>query len=368
MNIGIGFGFLSEKSSFWNSEPLQNAIFLYILLKKVKGYNVILINFGIDKSLLSKQTKHYLGKIKIIDWKDLIKNKNDIDLFINPNLYISDNIVDFFKKKGIKLIRIDHTNNYNTDINEIYTNPKGIVFKDIYDEIWIYQNNLKNNKTYLETIYNSNVEVMPFIWDPYFIKKQKTLDKKSNFGYVEHEKKNLTIFDSNNNIFDTSIYSLLLLEKIYKSNKELFKEKVDKIRVINSLKFKENLKYLSIINKLDIKKDGFCSFEENYDTFSILANYTDIVVSNQSEDQLKYFYFESLYGNYPLVHNSEFLKSNGYYYNDNKIKEMINNFINFIDNHNNIIDKYKLKFDKIMERYSINSDFLIKKYKNQIEK
>ena len=50
---------------------------------------------------------------------------------------------------------------------------------------------------------------------------------------------------------------------------------------------------LVIVNKLNIKKDGFCSFEENYDSFSILANFTDVVVSNQLDDQLKYFYFES---------------------------------------------------------------------------
>ena len=368
MNIGIGFGFLSEKSSFWNNEHLQSAVFLYLLLKNVKEYNVFLVNFGVDISSLSKQSKYYLYRIKTVDWKDVIKKNIDMDLFINPNLFISDNIVDYFKKKKIKLIRIDNTNNYNSDINSIYNNPNSLIFKDIYDEIWIYQNNLKNNKTYLETIYNSHVEIMPFLWDAHFIKKQKILDKKSTFEYVDNEKKNITIFDANNNIYDTSIYSLLLLERVYNLNKDLFREKIQKIRLINSLKLKDNLKYLSIVNKLNIKKDGFCSFEENYDSFSILANFTDVVVSNQLDDQLKYFYFESLYGNYPLIHNSEYIKSVGYFYNDNRIKEITNNFINFLDNHTNVMDKYKIKVDKIMERYSVGSDIILKKYINQIEK
>lgn len=368
MNIGIGFGFSSKNGSFWNNESLQNSIFLYFMLKDVKYYNVFLVNFGIEIEELSYQNKFFLKDINIVDWKDVVKTKNNINILINPNLFINDKIIEYLKSKNTKLIRIDHTNNYNTDLNDILINPKNLIFKNIYDEIWIYQNNIKNNKTYLETIYDSNIEVMPFIWDSYFIRKQKILEKNTIFNYVEHEKKDVTIFDSNNTVYDMCIYSLLLLEKSYNSNKELFKEKINKIRFINSLKLRNNIKFLSIINKLNIMKDGFCSFEDNYDSYSILSRFTDVVVSNQLDDQLKYFYFESLYGSYPLIHNSELLKSNGYYYNDVRINEFAHNFISIIENHYEIMDRYNMKFGKILPQYSIKTKSILDKYSNKIEK
>ena len=366
MNIGIGFGLLSKNNSFSNNEPLQNSIFLYFLLKNIPEYNVYIVNFGLSKNELPKNLKRFLTPIKVIDMKDIINKKINLNVFINPGLFISDKILEIFKIKNVKTVRIDINNNYMNDMNDIFVNPNTGIFKDIYDEIWIYENNLKENKTYLETIYNSKVEVVPFIWDDYFIKKNKTLNKDLKFDYVENEKKNITIFDSNNNLNDLSIYSLLLLEKVYNLNNELFKDKINKIRILNSLKFKHNLKYLSIVNRLNIMKEGFCSFEDNYDTFSLISKYTDVVISNQKENFLKYFYFEVLYGGYPLIHNCESLKSNGYYYNDNRIKDTSYKFMNILDEHLNNIEKYKIKFDKISNIYSINNTSNIKKYYDKI--
>jgi hypothetical protein len=51
------------------------------------------------------------------------------------------------------------------------------------------------------------------------------------------------------------------------------------------------------------------------------AHHTDIVVSHQWENGLNYLLYEALYGNYPLVHNSTFLRDVGYYYPEFEIFE-----------------------------------------------
>lgn len=58
--------------------------------------------------------------------------------------------------------------------------------------------------------------------------------------------------------------------------------------------------------------------EARFMTPEFLSRYSDIVLSYQWECGLNYLYYETIYGNYPLVHNSEYLaKENiGYFYRE----------------------------------------------------
>jgi hypothetical protein len=58
------------------------------------------------------------------------------------------------------------------------------------------------------------------------------------------------------------------------------------------------------------------TLEPRFVGLEFLADHCDAVVTHHWENGLNYLYYEVLYGNYPLIHNSGFLKDLGYYYPD----------------------------------------------------
>ena len=59
---------------------------------------------------------------------------------------------------------------------------------------------------------------------------------------------------------------------------------------------------------------GLASFEGRFAVYEFMANYGDCIISHHWENGQNYLYYEALYGGYPLIHNSEFIKDYGYYY------------------------------------------------------
>jgi hypothetical protein len=369
MNIGIAFGFLTADANIWNNESFQRIIFLYLMLNKIEEYNVYLINFGIDINNFSSDNKHYISNIDVINWNDIKNNK--LDVFIESSIKLQNNITTYLREQGTRLIRFETENNFIIDIEDIILNHnKGILYEDKYDEIWILDNNKNTNKYYLTELYKVPVKVLPFIWSPYFIEKEKELLKNYNliFDYLPHEKKDITIFETVDAIDKLSFYPLFILEKAYNLNKQLFKDKIGKIRMMNTIKYKNNSKFLSIVNKLNIKKDGICTFEGKFDRPVIFSQFTDIVLTTQLENNLNNLFFETLYGHYPLLHNTDNFKRNGYFYTNLNFDIAVEKLIHIIKNHDKSLIDYYIIVNGILDNYSIDNSNIINIYKNILEK
>ena len=56
------------------------------------------------------------------------------------------------------------------------------------------------------------------------------------------------------------------------------------------------------------------TLEPRFVGLEFLANHADAVVTHHWENGLNYLFYETLWGDYPLVHNSEFLDGLGYLY------------------------------------------------------
>jgi Protein of unknown function (DUF2827) len=67
-------------------------------------------------------------------------------------------------------------------------------------------------------------------------------------------------------------------------------------------------------NQLDIVSHGIATFAGRYAAYEFMAAYGDAVVSHARENGQNYLYYELLCGGYPLIHNSPFLGTAGYFY------------------------------------------------------
>jgi hypothetical protein len=61
-------------------------------------------------------------------------------------------------------------------------------------------------------------------------------------------------------------------------------------------------------------RHGLASFEARYPVYALLGREVEAVIAHQWENGQNYLYYETLYGGYPLIHNSPYLEGCGYYY------------------------------------------------------
>jgi hypothetical protein len=72
--------------------------------------------------------------------------------------------------------------------------------------------------------------------------------------------------------------------------------------------------FVNFARSLDITNHGLATFEGRFAIYEYMAHFGDCIISHHWENGQNYLYYEALYGGYPLVHNSEFIKDYGYYY------------------------------------------------------
>jgi hypothetical protein len=367
MNIGISFGVNDNKFNIWSNGATQKLFFLSFLLKRIPDVNVYIVNFGISIDELDTDIPNLFKDIEFVD------PINDIhfDLFIEMGKKVTNEYITALKLCKTKIVLFKTENSFISDSEDIlFENKRSIIAYDEYDEVWSFSNNEKLNKHYLESLYKKDVKFLPYIWDSFFIKKYEekmTGDNiKLKYDDVKYNRKNkegveITIFEQNDTLLKNSLHSILLVEKLYNLRPEL----ISTVRVLNSFKFNNNPRFLSIVNTLKLKADNKITFEDRYPIPYILAKYTDVVVSNQFENDLSNLYFDCLYTKFPIVHNSSKINTM-YYYPEFNLSEGSNKLLQAILKHQSYVNRYNDQCEDVLKQYSIDNEKNIEEYKKCI--
>jgi hypothetical protein len=86
------------------------------------------------------------------------------------------------------------------------------------------------------------------------------------------------------------------------------------MHALNTLHMKDHPTLNHLANSLDIVKAGKAIFHGRNDIAGFMAQFSDAVVSHQWGNDQNYLYLDVLYGGYPLIHNSPWMRDAGYYY------------------------------------------------------
>jgi len=365
MNITITFGTDDVNFSVWSNNDYQNVIALYNLLSKVKEFNVKLVNLGIDTTTIKPEIGLAIGDIKHYIWDDI---KEDTQLLIESSAKLNKKQKNHLKRRNCKIVSYKVKNPFISDLEDImFNNSKSPITNNEYDEIWISPHHQKTNEYYLKEIYNTNIYILPYIWTDVFMKEYEEflLQNDQELEYkMNSNSRNITILEKNSSITSSSIYPILILNRVYKE----FPHLINKVRVLNTYHLHNNKRFLSIINDLEIAKDDKISFENNYANPFILSTVTDIVISHQWQNELDNLHFDIFYGKYPLLHNSETLKGYGFYYDKFNIDDASKKLITILNKYHLIKKDYNTKCDQAIYNYSSNNQANINRYKEKIFK
>lgn len=232
------------------------------------------------------------------------------------------------------------------------------ILHTFHDEIWVLEI-YKDQKSFLELLFNVPVTIMPYVWTPYFVDKYITLKnlpllptKSPDFC---RDKINVCIFEPNVSTHKSCFIPLLIANKYY----TMYKNRVNKIFV-----FCSNERLMNRVQTLDIVRDNKTEFYGKHimlEMIHIIRNsnkYINIVISHNINNPLNFIHLEFLYLGIPLIHNSKCFEQNELYYHDEMDAV-------------SLVEKTRLTFDlqdyvilgsNIIEQYSEKNTNRIKEY------
>jgi hypothetical protein len=183
---------------------------------------------------------------------------------------------------------------------------------DYYDAIWMTPQHLHTYRGWCETIYRCPVHEVPQIWEPLLLETQPP-EIRSNLGYRPGKGAwRVGIMDPNVTVMKTSHLPMLVCEAAYRKSPAEFAA----IYVSNGWPHRDNAHFRGFTLAMKAAQAGIMTLEPRFVGPQFIANHCDAVVTHHWENGLNYLYYEVLAGNYPLIHNSKFLKTYGYYYAD----------------------------------------------------
>ncbi|MDF7675209.1 DUF2827 domain-containing protein [Neisseriaceae bacterium ESL0693] len=319
LRIGITIGLNHAQETLWNNGIKQNAVFLAEALRNCPNVmSVVLVNttnVPISKSLPWDLTR----------WptQSLIETKDQLDILIELGGQIDPEQTAYLKNRGVHLISYCCGFEYVHMMESVLFRRgmwgSNLFINQRYDDIWMVPQVANISQSYFEVFRRHSARVVPFVWSPVFITQKAAALPAEGLWQAPDAQRGwrLSIMEPNIDVVKFCLYPILIAELMYRARPEM----VATVQVCNSTALaKECSDFIALMNQLDIVKDNKAVFTGRHETPTFLANHTDAIISHQWENPLNYFYLETCWQGYPLIHNAELVPNLGYYYPKNDVQ------------------------------------------------
>ena len=375
MNIGITLGIQKEYESMWVNGIKLNAILLANALNQISGVSAYILDTSNKIEDLTKVMWDYT-KFPVKRYQDAYK---DTDLLITLGTSLPVVMLDEFRKTGNnkKVVKYQCGNSYVIDMERAIFPKEGqenvkAPWDGGADQVWYVPQQGYQNHDYYKVVYKTEeVYPVPFVWDPMFLDRTVEAYKRTNKAipkYIpgkDNKDKKLNVFEPNMNVVKYSMIPILMAEEAYRQGIEY-----DQLFVSSGNRILKNGYFKSAISTLSgvhAKPKPKFQFTSRYPITHYLANSADIVLSHQWENPLNYAYLDVMYFNYPLVHNADMIKDAGYYYPDFEILKGVEQLKFAIEEHDDNLEAYREKNQKVLDRYTIKNKEMVETYKKLLD-
>ena len=358
MRIGISTLSTADQN-IWSAGITQNALFLAKLLRSIPFVSdVVLLDVGSQDSLGSQVDLNWFGT-RILKLESAADN---IDVVIEMVGAIDTSWLNLQRARGKKTVWYCVGHPYAGLVEpSIFKNDGFFLHTDRHDAIWLIPEYAMFIPM-LQTLYRRPAFETPYLWDPVFLKQRIEELAKSGlqYGYVPVPDSqpvmaepgwNVAIFEPNLSPTKSGLISMLVADTAYRDSPESIRQ----LNVLNTQHLVEHPTLLYFGNALEIVRNHRAIFTGRHDIAGfITVNQVDAVVSHQWTNDQNYLYLDVLYGNYPLIHNSPWLKNAGYYYPDFEVQIGATELLRAKFNHNQDLSEYAQRSSKMFESVSIS--------------
>ena len=319
INVGISI-FAVKDAQLWSNGLNMNLAFLVLLLQAAPNIGQVYLLNGGDHDAIPEGLSFDGIDAPLVKPHDVTY---DLDVVIEMGAQLPAEWLKHVSALGVKLVSflVGHTYAGNAE-GPIFDRNSGQMFNDVpWDEIWTLPQYMKSCAPMLRTITRAPVIAMPHIWSPIFLQKQINEFSASghHFGFKPHTPDvprrawRATMFEPNISVVKTCFIPMLVCDQAYRLNQQA----ISLMMVLNSFHMKEHQTFNRFALNMQLTKDGKASYEPRLSFADCMMRHEmDVVVSHQWENAQNYVYYDALYGNYPLIHNSDILQRDGigFYY------------------------------------------------------
>jgi len=327
----------------------QNVLFMFQLFKAAPNCaRVYLLNHGDGRDPIVPEG---LG-ISPEDIVSTTDHLDELDYVIGLGAAMDRETVMALRDRGCKIICYKGGNGGVISMEAIVAKPQPrtdaeLYFDhDYYDAIWMTPQHIHTYRGWCETLYRCPVFEVPQVWSPLLIETGDP-EVRERFGYRKtNEPWRIGVMDPNITVMKTSHMPMLVCEAAFRRKREAFKA----MFITNAWQFREKPHFQSFAVSLQASQAGVMTVEGRFVGPHFIANHCDAVVTHHWENGLNYLYYEVLYGNYPLIHNSEFLKDYGYYYKDFDAESGADALLRAYAEHNDQLEDYRRRHEVLLRR------------------
>jgi len=348
LRIGITIGLHHEAETLWNNGIKQNAVFLAEALKHCPAVtSVVLVNttaIPITPALPWDQAR----------WPTVTFEaaKDSVDVLIELGGQIDAAQTDYLKQRGARLVSYCCGFEYVHAMESmLFGKPlwgQNLFVNQRYDDIWMVPQVANISQPYFEVLRRAEARAVPFVWSPVFL-DERTRGLLDAGVYQPHAgARRLSVMEPNINVVKFCLYPVLIAELAYRARPEA----IALLQVTNAERLaKENMEFITLMNQLDLVREHKAVFLGRHETPVFLAQNTDIVVSHQWENPLNYFYLETCWQGYPLVHNAHLCADLGYYYPGNDVAAGSTRVLEAVATHDAGAANYRARQRSLIDRY-----------------
>jgi hypothetical protein len=271
-----------------------------------------------------------------------------------------------FRERGGKIVSMRVGNDYVIDIERmIFDKPHGLLITAApYHEVWTLPQYENTCVPYFRSTFRTPVRVVPHLWSPMVLQREAArLPDGMSFGYRPGRARwRAGIFEPNICMVKTSFVPLLCCEAAHRVNPNL----LEHVWAYNTFRLKDEVDFSCFAHGLDVVKHGIASFEARFPFCRVVAENVDVVLSHHWENAQNYIYYESLYGGYPLIHNSHLIGDCGYRYHDFDCEEGGRALQRAFEMHDLNLEEYRRTANVFLSSLDPENDLNIRVYSDAI--
>lgn len=342
--------------TIWSNGLNQNSYFFIKLLQKM-GYTV-------DAIAITDEP----DDMDFVDLKRKVLTKDSIksySVIFEVASMLDQTSVEICKKYGVKIVSI----NYGSFLFYLM---EGLLYKGesstavhVEGRDVLISPHYNFGKEFLKNVTGQNIMTIPYIWEPWFIDGTLIKESKINERFSKDiNKKNVVSLEPNISIAKTCIIPTIIAEGLEIEDSS----KIESMTLFGSKHLNDRTTFNKFYSNTELYKSGKLIIENRYSIAGLFnTKRIGTIVSNHFYNDLNYVTLEALYLNYPIIHNSEFCKEAGYYYDNFNTKLGTEQLSRAISTDDHLSDENIKSAKEIIYNFSINNPSNHRAYRELIK-
>jgi len=347
MRIGISV-LTHAGQNIWENGMGQNVLFLARLLQRIPFVEAVTLVDAGDQAAMPPQVDLAARGLALGRARELT---DELDVVIEMAGALDVQWLSYFRARGGRVVFHCVGQPFVALAEPIVFTDKGHFSRpDRCDEVWL----LPKDEAFapmMRVYHRCPVHEVPYLWSPEFLVQRAAEVEAAGhrFGYLPRTAGQpgfrVAIFEPNISVVKACTIPMLICDGAYRADPAA----VTWMHALNTVQMKDHPTMLYLANSLNIVREHKAVFHGRNDFAGFMAQFADAVVSHQWQNDQNYGYLDALYGDYPLVHNSPWLRDAGYYYPDFEVAAGVGQLLAAARGHDAQLDDYRARSRSVFD-------------------